>query len=352
MTAGAKPAPRPLAHGAIELPRLGIGCSDFGDRRRHMAQTEVDALVDAALAESITYFDVAPYYGFGLAERRLGDALRGSRRRPPIVSTKIGRLLVPDASIDTSQLRNGFLSRMPFRPEFDYSYDGVMRSHEASLQRLGIARIDILLVHDVGALAHGSEHRHYMRQLLPGGFKALRELKRAGDIRAFGLGVNETSVCHEILDETELDCILLAGRYTLLEQQSLNLLDRCAKTGTAIIAGGPYNSGLLAGGTRRTNALRYDYGEAPQHILDRVRRIETFCDRYGVPIAAAALQFPLGHPAVASVLPGIGSAVRVAETLDLLRFPIPADFWAELRAECLLSVVAPLPAHGGETLPA
>jgi len=346
MTAGAKLGSRALGSTTVRLPRLGIGCSNLGDRNRKMTQTEADLLVGAALAEEAYYFDVAPYYGFGLAERRLGDALRWSGRGPPIVSTKVGRLLVGDATIDTSQPRNGFLSAMPFRPEFDYSYDGVMRSHEASLQRLGLARVDILLVHDIGALAHGPAHPSYLRQLLRSGLRALRELKRAGDIGAFGLGVNETAVCHQILDETELDCILLAGRYTLLEQQSLDLLDRCLKTGTSIIAGGPYNSGLLAGGTRRRGALRYDYGEAPQHVLDRVRRIETFCDRHEVPIGAAALQFPLGHPAVASVLPGIRSAVGVAETIDLLRFRIPLEFWGDLRAGGLLSTAAPLPTQG------
>jgi len=345
MTVGAKIGSRMPGRTAIELPRLGIGCSNLGDRGRQMTQADADRLVDAALAETATYFDVAPYYGFGLAERRLGDALRRPGCGRAIVSTKVGRLLIPDAAIDTSQPRNGFHSAMPFKPEFDYSYDGVMRSHEASLQRLGLARIDILLVHDIGAFAHGPDHPRYLRQLLHGGFRALSELKRVGDIRAFGLGVNETAVCHQILDETELDCILLAGRYTLLEQQSVGLLDRCIKTGTAVIAGGPYNSGLLAGGTRRSGALRYDYGEAPRHILDRVRRIETLCDRYGVAIAAAALQFPLGHPAVASVLPGIGSAARVAETVELLRSPIPLEFWAELRDAGLLSVATPLPAR-------
>ncbi|MBW8743105.1 MAG: aldo/keto reductase [Sphingomonas sp.] len=343
MTPGTEIGSRTLGRMAIALPRLGIGCSNLGDRGRHMTQAETDLLVDAALGQNANYFDVAPYYGFGLAERRLGDALRRPGCGPAIVSTKVGRLLAPDAAVDTSQPRNGFHSSMPFRPEFDYSYDGVMRSHEASLQRLGLARIDILLVHDIGAFAHGPEHPRYLRQLFGGGFRALHELKRAGDIRAFGLGVNETAVCHEILNETELDCILLAGRYTLLEQQSLHLLDRCLKAGTSVIAGGPYNSGLLAGGTRRSGALRYDYGEAPQHILDRVRQIETLCDGYCVPIAAAALQFPLGHPAVASVLPGIGSAGRVAETVDLLNFPIPLEFWTDLRTRGLFSAATPPP---------
>ena len=345
MSAGAKIGSRPLGRTAIELPRLGIGCSNLGDRGRRMTQEETDALVDAALDEGAASFDVAPYYGFGQAERRLGEALRSAGRRA-IISTKVGRLLVPDARIDTSKPRNGFHSAMPFRPEFDYSYDGVMRSHDASLQRLGLARVDILLVHDIGSFAHGAEHPRFLNQLLKGGLRALRQLKEAGQIDAFGLGVNETAVCHQMLDEARIDCILLAGRYTLLEQQSLDLLDRCLEVGTSIIAGGPYNSGLLAGGTRRSGVLRYDYGDVPQHILDRMKRIEAYCDRHGVPIAAAALQFPLGHPAVISVLPGIGSADRVTETIELLRFPIPQAFWTDVRRAGLLVDMLPLPLDG------
>jgi len=332
-----------LGRTAVELPRLGIGCSNLGNRGRRMAAGEPDMLAAVAIELGAHFFDVAPYYGFGLAERRLGDALRRPSFEHAIVSTKVGRLLVPDAWVDTSVPRNGFHSAMPFRPEFDYSYDGVMRSYEASLQRLGRARTEILLVHDIGEFAHGPDHPRHLRKLLDGGLQALRDLKASGAIDAFGLGVNETAVCHEILDEADLDCILLAGRYTLLEQDSLDLLDRCLECGTSIIAGGPYNSGLLAGGTRRTGALRYDYGEASALVLDRVRRIEAVCDAWDVPIAAAALRFPLGHPAVASVLPGLGSVARVTETAGLLRHEISGGFWVDLRTAGLVSASAPIP---------
>ena len=337
---------RRLGRTDLALPRLGIGCSNLGDRGRRMAAAEAEMLVAVAIGHGAAYFDVAPYYGFGLAERRLGDALRLPAFKQAIVSTKVGRLLLPDPSIDTSIPRNGFHSTMPFRPTFDYSYDGVMRSYEASLQRLGLARIEIVLVHDIGEFAHGAEHPRYLRDLLDGGLRALRELKSSKAIDAFGLGVNETAICHEVLNAADLDCILLAGRYTLLEQDSVGLLDRCLERGTSIIAGGPYNTGLLAGGTRRTGALRYDYGKAPEHILDRVRRIETVCQAWDVPIAAAALQFPLGHPAVASVLPGIGSVARVTETVGLLRFPIAEGFWCDLRDHKLVAASVPLPIAG------
>jgi len=332
---------RRLGRTDIELPTLGVGCSGFGDRARQMPATVGEETVEAALALGADYFDTAPYYGFGLSERRLGDALRKRNGVRRLISTKVGRLLVPDPSLDPSFPRNGFHSAMPFRPVFDYSYDGVMRSWEASLHRLGLAAVDILLVHDIGAFAHGDDHPRHLADLLDGGMRALRELKASGAARAFGLGVNEVAVCDEILDEAEFDCILIAGRYTLLDQSCLALFARCAERGVGVISAGPYNSGILAGGSRRQGPIRYDYGEAPAEIIDRVRRIETICDRHGVPIGAAALQFPLAHPAISCVLPGIASAARMEETVALAGYPIPEPFWHDLRAAGLLSADAP-----------
>jgi len=308
-----------------------------------MSANECEATVEAALDVGADYFDTAPYYGFGLSERRLGDALRMPGRGHAVVSTKVGRLLIPDATIDVSEPRNGFHSAMPFRPEFDYGYDGVMRSWETSLHRLGSATVDILLVHDIGGFAHGEEHPRHFRDLMDGGLRALHELKEIGAIRAFGLGVNEVAVCDEVLDEVDIDCVLLAGRYTLLDQDSLELLSRCAERGVGVIAAGPYNSGILAGGSRREGPLRYDYNIAPQEVMERLASIEAVCARYEVPIAAAALQFPMAHPSVTSVLPGIASAARLADTIALARHPIPAMFWHDLRQEGLLSPAAPLP---------
>ena len=343
MTKGAIPGRRRLGKTDIELPRLGVGCSGFGDRGRQMPAVESAETVQVALELGADYFDTAPYYGFGLSERRLGDALRNSNGARGLISTKVGRLLAPDPSLDVSQPRKGFHSAMPFRPVFDYSYDGVMRSWEASLHRLGLASVDILLVHDSGAFAHGDDHPRHLADLLDGGLHALRELKDGGAIRAFGLGVNEIAVCDEVLDEADLDCILIAGRYTLLEQSGLALFARCAGRGVGVISAGPYNSGILAGGSRRQGPLRYDYGAAPGDIVDRLRRIEAICDRHAVPIAAAALQFPLAHPAVTCVLPGIGSAGRMKETVSLAGYPIPQAFWDDLRVAGFLSADAPTP---------
>jgi len=335
---------RPIGRTDLTIPVLGIGCSAFGNRARRLTPAQVDVTVETALAAGASYFDVAPYYGFGLAERRLGDALRETPRDGFVISTKVGRTLVPDAGIDTSGARNGFLSPMPFAPVFDYSYDGVLRSHEASLHRLGLARIDILLVHDIGAYAHGAEHAARFEEFMGGGFRALTELRASGAIRAFGLGVNETAICEEVLDAGAVDCFLLASRYTLLEQGALDgLLPRCVETGTSIIVGGPYNTGLLAGGTKRTGPLMYDYCPAPDEIVTRLRGVEEICDAFDVPIAAAALQFPLAHPAVSAVIPGIGSATRVTETCDLLKASIPRSFWEALRTQGVIDSRAPVP---------
>lgn len=324
-----KMATSPLGNTGIALPRIGIGCSDMGNRNRPRPAEEAMDTVAASLDVGMNYFDVAPYYGLGLAERRLGDALRDIPRNNFIISTKVGRALVGDDTIDRTVPRHGFHSPMPFRVEFDYSYDGIMRSWETSLHRLGLSRIDILFAHDIGSFAHGEAHDRYWRQFITGGLKALAELKGSGAIKAYGFGVNETAVCEQMLVEGDIDCVLLAGRYTLLDHLgALPLLDRCAKRGVGVIAAGPYNSGLLAGGTKRTGTLRYDYGAAPPEILERLNQLETICDEYGVSLAAAALQFGLGHPSVVSVLPGVAGTQRVSDTVALAQEQIPPGFWA------------------------
>jgi len=297
----------------------------------------------AALDAGFRYVDTAPYYGFGLSERRVGDALRGAS--DIVVSTKVGRLLNAAPDVRDASERHGFHSPMPFEPEYDYSYDGIMRSWEASLQRLGLARIDILLVHDIGRLTHGERHQATFDQLTSGGgFKALEELRAGRAIGAFGLGVNETPVCHEAMKHTHLDVLLLAGRYTLLEQGALDaLFPACADSGTCVIVGGPYNSGILATGTRGHETLYYDYGIAPESVVERVQNIESCCDRHGISLACAALQFPLGHPLVGSVIPGLDSAQRIQQTLDLYRHEIPNAFWEDLKANGLLRADAPVP---------
>ena len=335
---------RPLGQTALSLPTIGIGCSDMGNRNRPRPPQEADDTVAAALDAGLSWFDVAPYYGLGLAETRLGNALRNVPREDFVVSTKVGRMLLPDEGADISQPRHGFHTPMPFRAVFDYTYDGVMRSWEASLHRLRLARIDLLLVHDIGPYAHGEDDARCWSEFLNGGLRALAELKAGGAIDAYGLGVNETAICQRMLDEGEVDCFLLAGRYTLLDHAgALPLLDRCRERGVSVIAAGPYNTGLLAGGSQRLGAMRYDYGTAPSDVLDRLASLEALCARHRVPLAAAALQFGLAPPAVASVLPGVAGAARVSETKVLATMSIPPAFWVDLTASGLLAAGIPLP---------
>jgi D-threo-aldose 1-dehydrogenase len=234
---------------------------------------------------------------------------------------------------------------MPFEPVYDYSYDAVMRSYEESLQRLGLSRIDILYIHDIGRLTHGDKNTAHMAALTKGGgLKALEELRAAGAISGFGMGVNEVAACLEVTDHVRLDVILLAGRYTLLEQTALDqLFPRCQAAGTAIVVGGPYNSGILAVGTKTGAPLYYNYEPALQGVIETVRKIEAVCDRHDVPLAAAALQFPLAHKLIASVIPGLDSPQRVSQTLALYRHKIPSGLWQELRHEKLIRPDAPIP---------
>jgi D-threo-aldose 1-dehydrogenase len=260
----------------------------------------------------------------------------------------VGRLLKASSRIHGYAERHGFCSPMPFEPEFDYTFDGVMTSWEASKQRLGLAHIDILYVHDIGSLTHGDRHEVTFRQLTDGGgFRALEQLRATGEILAFGIGVNEIAICLEAMNHAHLDVILLAGRYTLLEQHALDaLLPACGRAGTAVVVGGPYNSGILATGTRHGGALHYDYGIAPQTIVDRVRRLETHCEHHGVPLAAAALQFPLAHNQVVSVIPGLGSPRHIERTLALYKTNIPDAFWHALKNDGLVHTQAPIPQIG------
>jgi len=340
---------RSIGRTTLTVTELGFGTAPLGNLYRAVSDAQARDTATAAIEAGITYFDTAPYYGFGLSERRVGDALRG--QDGIVLSTKVGRLLKANATLKADAERHGFYSPMPFEPEFDYSFDGVMSSWEASKQRLGLASIDILYVHDIGRLTHGNRHEATFRQLVDGGgFRALEHLRAAGAIRAFGLGVNETDICVEAMKHVQLDVILLAGRYTLLEQGALHaLLPACDRSGTSIVIGGPYNSGILATGTRHGAAAHYDYGIAPQSVIDRVRRLESHCERYRVPLAAAALQFPLAHPRVASVIPGLGSRLHIERTLEGFERNIPDAFWYDLKNEELLHPDAPVPVGYGAT---
>ena len=335
---------RKLGPTGLNVTELGFGTAPLGNLFRPLPDEVARDTLAAAEKSGFGYYDTAPFYGFGLSERRLGDALRA--RSGIVLSTKVGRLLRPvPGPVDQNQPRHGYATPMPFEPVYDYSYDAVMRSFEESLQRLGLSRIDLLYIHDIGRLTHGEANNARMAELTRGGgLKALEELRASKAISGFGMGVNEVPACLEVMDHARLDVILLAGRYTLLEQTPLDdLFPRCKQAGTAIVIGGPYNSGILAVGSKTATPLYYDYAPAPGEVIEKVRKIEAVCDRHHVPLAAAALQFPLAHNLVASVIPGLDSPERVSQTLTLYRHKVPADLWQELRREKLIRPDAPVP---------
>jgi D-threo-aldose 1-dehydrogenase len=321
----------------MEITPLGLGCAQLGGLYDPMAEADAPALVDAAWDLGIRYFDTAPYYGFTLSEHRLGAALRARPRDAYVVSTKVGRLMRPDPGVRPGEC--GWAAPLPFRPHYDYTYDAVLRSHEDSLQRLGMDRVDVLYVHDIGRVTHGAQHAHYWSQLTEGGgFRALQRLRDEGAIKGFGLGVNEWEAVADALDVCALDCVLLAGRYTLLEQASLApLMDRCARAGTRVVIGGPFNSGILAG----TN--KFNYEDAPADVVERVRAIGAVCREFGVPVQAAALQFPMAHPAVVSCIPGAQSIAQLRQNAQWFGQPLPAGLWDALRDAGLLDPAAPVP---------
>ena len=328
---------RRIGRTALSVTSFGLGTATMSGSRVKVPRDEAEAIVRAAWDAGVRYVDTAPFYGVGAAERRVGDALREMPRDEWVLSSKVGRLLHPAG--ETTVTPDGRLKPLPFDVEYDYSYDGIMRSVEHSYHRLGLARIDIVYVHDIGSYQHGAEHPRHMQALRDSGYRALEELKRSGVVGAFGIGVNEKAVLLEAMGWGEWDVFLLAGRYTLLEQEPLDdLLPLCTARGTSIVVGGPLNSGILAG--RDT----WNYRAAPAEIVARVNAIRAVCDRHAVPLAAAALQFPLAHPAVAAIIPGPRSVAELQENVGLLRQPIPAALWAELRAKKLLHPEAPTPA--------
>ena len=330
----------------MELGRLGFGAASIGNLYRAIPDDRARATMRRAWQAGIRYFDTAPHYGFGLSEQRLGAALAElDPDESAIVSTKVGRRLDPRPDADLAAVRQAFVSPEPYESVFDYGYDAVMSSYEDSRRRLRRERIDILYAHDIGSFAHGADHPRRFAEFLDGGYRAMRALRDSGAVGAIGLGVNEIAVCEEMLAHGDLDLIMLAGRYTLLEQDPLDrLLPLCAERGVRLAIAGPFNSGILAKGVRDGGPVpNFNYAPAPPGIVAKVGAIEDVCARHRVPLAAAALQFPLAHPQVASVVPGMGSVEQVDDALALLRHPIPLAFWAELKQQGLIRADAPTP---------
>lgn len=304
----------------LYIDTLGLGCAPLGGNFVDLGYPEAAELVSAAKSAGIRFFDTAPWYGFGRSERVVGDMLRGSDY---VLSDKVGRLLAP-GPVD-NPMEFGMVDPLPFHVIYDYGYDGIMRAFEDNLQRLGLDRIDILLAHDIGAFQHGEENVRHFRDLETGGYRAMDELRKAGHVKAIGLGVNENQVCEDALGIGEWDVFLLAGRYTLLEQTPLDrLFPACEAAGTTIICGGPFNSGILVGRDM------WNYAKAPDGVIETARRLEDVAGEFGIPLAAAALQFPLGHPIITSVIPGARNADELKQIVTWFDIPIPAEFWSAL----------------------
>jgi D-threo-aldose 1-dehydrogenase len=321
---------RELGSTGLDLTTFSFGAAGIGNLYREVARETAMETLEAAWDGGFRYFDTAPHYGHGLSERRLGDFLRGKPKGDYVISTKVGRLLkpVPESEIPD----HGFVNPLPFAQVHDYGYDAIMRSYEDSLARLGLNEIDMLYIHDLEVPTLGEEaYEEHFAAFLAGGVRALEELKASGTIKAVGLGVNDVAACMAVLEHFPLDAILLAGRYTLLDRSAEpELLDRCRETGTKLVIGGVFNSGILATGARP--GATFDYSAASEDVLQRVRGMEDEAAKAGVSLAAAALRFPLSEPLVASVLIGTANPKSVRRNLDLLKEEVPDSLWPKLSA--------------------
>jgi D-threo-aldose 1-dehydrogenase len=332
-----------LGNGGLRFTELGFGTAPLGNLYRAISDAEAEAILDAAWEAGVRYYDTAPLYGLGLSETRLNRFLRGKPRDSYVLSTKVGRLLRPCRPGEPRTGEGKFFD-VPTRAEvYDYSHDGVLRSFEASLERLGLDRVDILLAHDLDIYTHGGAEAMQARidEFMAGGYAALLRLRDEGVIRAFGAGLNEWEPCQTLAERGDFDLFLLAGPYTLLDQSSLDsFLPLAVARGIGVVIGAPYNSGVLATGPRP--GAHFKYAPAPQWVLDRVGRMQALCHDYGVRLVDAAFQFPLRHPAVVSVIPGGQAPAEMASNIRAAGAEIPPALWSAFKAEGLLRADAPV----------
>ena len=324
----------------LEVSAFSFGTAPIGNIFREIDEETSDAMIQTAWDAGVRYYDTAPMYGHGLAELRTGHSLRWKDRDEFVLSSKVGRLLKParKADIDYAPWTNAGR----FTMHFDYTYDGTMRAFEDSLQRMALESMDICFIHDIDVFTRGDEQPEVFKQAMDGSWKALEKLRSEGVVKAIGVGVNEWQVCHEALKQRDFDCFLLAGRYTLLEQESLDeFLPLCEERGAAVVVGGGFNSGILATGA--IEGAKYNYAPAPADIMDKVAKIEAICADHNVPLPAAALQFVVAHPAIPSFIAGTRTVEQLTKNLEWFSHPIPTDFWAELKEKGLLREDAPVP---------
>ena len=327
-----------MAHGVSVSP-LAFGGAPLGNLYAPVSEADARSAIDEAVAHGIRYFDTAPFYGHGLSESRIGRALAGRPRASFTVSTKVGRLILDDDS--RREFPDGFAVQGS-RAVFDYSREGVQRSFESSLERLGVDYVDILYLHDIGRMTHGERHPEVLQMALDEALPAMAALRDSGAVGAIGLGVNEQEVCLEVLPRFDLDCIMLAGRYTLLEQRNATgLMERAQTRGIPIVVAGPYNSGLLAGAAGPGET--YNYAPVDESTRERARSIYEECAAEQIDGGAAALQFPLAHPAVACVVAGMRSAAEVSSAVKRMETRIPAALWYRMQRRGLVDATAVLP---------
>lgn len=322
-----------LARAPLALSVLSLGCAQLGNLYREVTDDDARATVDAAWSLGLRYFDTAPHYGLGLSEQRLGGALRDRPRGEYVLSTKVGRLLEPLAR-PVGQDDEGFAVKATHRRVWDFSRDGIRRSLDGSLTRLGLDRVDIVYLHDPD---------DHWEEVVATGYPALAELRAEGVVGAIGAGMNQSEMLARLVRVAEIDIVMIAGRYTLLEQDALDdLLPTCEQRGVSVVAAGVFNSGLLA---RRhpDERSKYNYLAAPRELFERARAISEVCERHGSTLPAVALAFPLAHTAVASVCVGARSSEQIRRNVDLYRTAIPPELWAELKSEKLLREDAPTP---------
>ena len=333
---------RRLGRSGLTVSILGFGGAPLGDLYDLLDDEIAMRSVATAADLGVTLFDVAPLYGRGLAEHRFGTVLKRLPRASFVLSTKVGRWLkpAPGGPRSPSRYRGG----LSFDPVIDYSYDGAMRAFEQSLQRLAVPSIDIALIHDVDVWTHGKDAiEARFREAMDGAYRALDELRRAKVVKAIGVGVNESAMCVRFADAGDIDAVLLAGRYSLLEQPALaDFLPLAEQKGIGVMLGGVFNSGILASGA--VVGAKYNYRPAPDDVLDRVKRIERVCASHGVALPVAAMHFALGHPAVASLVIGAVTPAEVTRNVAALTARVPASLWSDLKREDLLDTHAPVPA--------
>lgn len=324
----------------LNVSAFGFGTAPIGNIFREIDEDTSNAMIQHAWDKGVRYFDTAPMYGHGLSEMRTGHSLRWKDRDDFILSSKVGRVLKPARRQDINF--EPWTNAAPFTMHFDYSYDGIMRSFEDSLQRMALEHMDICFIHDIDVFTRGNEQPEVFKQAMDEAWKALESLRDQGVVKAIGVGVNEWEVCHAALEQRDFDCFLLAGRYTLLEQDALDkFLPLCEERGAAVVVGGGFNSGILATGAKE--GAKYNYAPAPDDIMDKVRRIEAVCAEYNVPLPAAALQFVVAHPAVPTFMAGTRTVEQLDQNLNWFSHDIPAYFWADLKAKGLLREDAPVP---------